>query len=74
MAGLKDLKIGGAKISSKHANFIVNLGDATGNDVLTLMNIAREAVFRKFGIALEPEIRIVGRFTTAPGEWVNKDK
>jgi UDP-N-acetylmuramate dehydrogenase len=61
MAGLKGLRIGGAKISEKRANFIVNLGNATGNDVLTLMDIAKEAVFRKFGIVLEPEIRIVGR-------------
>jgi len=47
-------------ISDKHANFIVNTGGATAADILSLMNAAREAVMRTAGIALEPEIRVVG--------------
>lgn len=61
LAGLKGLRIGGAQISSVHANFIVNLGGATAADVLALMSRAQEAVRERTGIALEPEVRIVGR-------------
>ncbi|MEB2325087.1 MAG: UDP-N-acetylmuramate dehydrogenase, partial [Sorangiineae bacterium] len=61
LAGLKGLRIGGAQISSVHANFIVNLGGATAADVLALMARAQEAVRERTGIALEPEVRIVGR-------------
>lgn len=60
-AGLKGLRIGGAQISSVHANFIVNLGGARAADVLALMARAQEAVRERTGIALEPEVRIVGR-------------
>jgi UDP-N-acetylmuramate dehydrogenase len=62
MAGLKGMRLGNAKISEKRANFIVNLGNATALDVLSLMNLIREKVLQKFGIWLEPEIRIIGRF------------
>jgi UDP-N-acetylmuramate dehydrogenase len=61
LAGLKGLRIGGAQISSVHANFIVNLGGATAADVLALMARAQQAVRERTGIALEPEVRIVGR-------------
>jgi UDP-N-acetylmuramate dehydrogenase len=61
LAGLKGLRIGGAQISSVHANFIVNLGGATAADVLALMARAQDAVRERTGIALEPEVRIVGR-------------
>jgi UDP-N-acetylmuramate dehydrogenase len=60
-AGLKGMQIGGAQISPKHANFIVNLGGASANDVLALMAEMRERVFERFGIELEPEIRVIGR-------------
>lgn len=59
--GLKGRRIGGAMISSKHANFIVNLGGAKAADILALMNLARERVKEETGIELEPEIRVVGR-------------
>jgi len=62
MAGLKGIKIGGAKISEKNANFIVNLGNATANDVLDLIDLAQQRVLQKYGVRLEPEIRIIGRF------------
>jgi len=61
LAGLKGTRIGGARISSVHANFIVNAGGATAADVLALMRRAVEAVRERSGVELEPEVRIVGR-------------
>ncbi len=58
-AGLKGTRIGGARISERHANFIVNEGDATSADVLALIERARLVVKRKFDITLEPEVRII---------------
>jgi UDP-N-acetylmuramate dehydrogenase len=58
--GLKGKKIGGAMISPKHANYIVNTGDARAEDVLALMAMAKEKVRDKTGVELEPEIRVVG--------------
>jgi len=60
-AGLKGLRIGGAQISPKHANFIVNVDGATADDVLALMAEMRGRVLQRFGIGLEPEVRIIGR-------------
>jgi UDP-N-acetylmuramate dehydrogenase len=60
--GLGGLKIGDAKISEEHANFIINLGNAAASDVLELMNIAEMKVFREYGVRLVPEIRLIGRF------------
>jgi len=59
-AGLKGKRIGGAMISNKHANFIVNKGGATATDILTLINLAREEVKRTAGVQLELEVQIVG--------------
>ena len=59
-AGLKGLQVGKAQVSEKHANFIVNLGGASAQDILSLMKIIKEKVYRKTGIRLEPEIHIVG--------------
>ncbi|MFO7839279.1 MAG: UDP-N-acetylmuramate dehydrogenase [Desulfosalsimonadaceae bacterium] len=59
-AGMKGMEVGGAQVSEKHANFIVNRGGATAADILRLMETVREAVYRKFFVALEPEVRIVG--------------
>ena len=59
--GLKGLRIGGAQVSRKHANFIVNLGEASADDVLALMAEMRDRVRERFGIELEPEIRVIGR-------------
>lgn len=60
-AGLKGTRIGNAKISEEHANFILNLGNATAQDVINLMKKAQKEVLRKFNTMLEPEIRILGR-------------
>lgn len=59
-AGLKGKRIGGATISRKHANFVVNTSEATAEDVIMLIALAKEYVHRKFGILLEEEIQYVG--------------
>ncbi len=59
-SGLKGKKIGGAMISPKHANFIVNTGGARATDILALMDLAQRKVKEETGIELEPEIRVVG--------------
>ncbi|MEK7867758.1 MAG: hypothetical protein AAB157_00100, partial [Candidatus Omnitrophota bacterium] len=56
--GLKGERIGGAEISEVHANIIVNLGKATANDVLGLIDLARASVKQKFDIDLELELKI----------------
>lgn len=58
--GLKGTKVGGAQISEKHANFIVNLGDAKATDVCELMRIAKTRVQEVYGIELKPEVRLIG--------------
>lgn len=58
--GLKGYAIGGAVISPKHANFIVNRGDARAADIEALIECAQSAVKAKFGIALEREVKIIG--------------
>lgn len=61
-AGLKGKRFGDAQISSKHANFIVNLGQARASEVKALMDMAREAVLKQFGIELELEQELVGEW------------
>ena len=60
VSGLKGRKIGGAQVSEKHANFIVNLGNATSADIENLIMEVRAVVKQKTGIELHPEVRIVG--------------
>jgi UDP-N-acetylmuramate dehydrogenase len=60
-AGLKDTQVGGAAVSEKHANFIVNRGGATPDDVVEILNIIRARVNACFGVTLETEIKIFGR-------------
>ena len=59
-AGLKGARIGDAQVSSRHANFIVNLGRATCDDVLSLMEHIQRRVMQEFHVMLEPEIRMIG--------------
>ena len=60
--GLKGYRIGGAQISPLHANFIVNTGNATCQDVLELIAIAKEKVREKYGIVLIEEVKIIGEY------------
>ncbi|MEO0137635.1 MAG: UDP-N-acetylmuramate dehydrogenase [candidate division WOR-3 bacterium] len=57
--GLKGLRIGGAMVSKKHANFIMNVGNARAEDVLRLMRIIKRKVKLLKGVELEPEVRII---------------
>ena len=59
-AGLKGLSVGGAQVSSKHCGFVINTGNATTGDIVDLMHLVQNTVFDKFGVKLEPEVRIIG--------------
>jgi UDP-N-acetylenolpyruvoylglucosamine reductase len=67
-AGCRGLRIGGAGFSEKHANFIVNHGDATTEDVIALMAEGRRRVKERFGVVLEPEVQTLGP-VSVPAEW-----
>jgi UDP-N-acetylmuramate dehydrogenase len=58
--GLRGFRIGGARISPKHANFIENAGGATTADVLRLIGEARRRALARFGVVLEPEVQLIG--------------
>ena len=58
--GLRGLRIGDAQVSEKHAGFVVNLGNATAGEILTLMDEIKTRVFDATGVTLEPEVRILG--------------
>lgn len=59
-AGLKGLQVGGAQVAEKHAGFFINRGEATATDVINLMNLVQQTVYKKFGVMLIPEVRIIG--------------
>jgi UDP-N-acetylmuramate dehydrogenase len=59
-AGLKGFRIGDASVSQKHANFIINHGQASARDLEALIGHVRDTVARVHGVALNPEVRIVG--------------
>ncbi len=65
--GLKGRRIGAAEVSQKHANFIVNTGGARASDIESLIEEVRAEVKAKTGVALVPEVRIVGRPEAAHG-------
>lgn len=67
-AGLKGHQIGGAEFSETHANFIVNTGDATAEDIYALIELARERVHEQFGVELELEVERIGRWDDEPAE------
>ncbi|MBR4014744.1 MAG: UDP-N-acetylmuramate dehydrogenase [Anaerotignum sp.] len=59
-AGLKGKTIGGAQISEKHSGFLINIGGATAQDILDLIVFCQKEVQEKFGVHLEPEVKIIG--------------
>ena len=58
--GLKGYQIGGAKVSTKHAGFIVNEGGATSKDILELTDYVKEQVNKKFNVDIELEVKVIG--------------
>jgi UDP-N-acetylmuramate dehydrogenase len=67
-AGLKGFSIGGAQVSPMHANYFVNNGEATAADVRALIGKAQQVVEEKFGVRLEPEVKLIG----SRGEYLNE--
>ena len=67
-AGCRGLRIGGARFSDKHANFVENVGDATTADVIALMAEGRRRVREQFGVTLEPEVQTLGPVAW-PEDW-----
>lgn len=59
-AGLKGYSIGGAKVSEKHAGFVINTGNATAKDIIELVKYVQDKVYEKFGKKIELEIKILG--------------
>ena len=66
--GLKGLRIGGAEVSEKHANFLVNAGGATASDLRALADKVKRVVFEKFGVTLEEEVLYVGDWSGRPSK------
>lgn len=58
-AGLKGYTVGGAKVSEKHSGFVINTGNATAEDVRSLIKYVSEEVYRQFGVVIEPEVKIL---------------
>jgi UDP-N-acetylenolpyruvoylglucosamine reductase len=63
-AGCRGLRVGGARFSEKHANFVENMGEATTADVVALMAEGRRRVRERFGVELEPEVQFLGPVDT----------
>ncbi|HQP48093.1 MAG TPA: UDP-N-acetylmuramate dehydrogenase [Spirochaetota bacterium] len=61
-AGLKGKRIGGAMVSELHTNFIINVDNATSEDVRSLIVCVQNEVYARFGVRLEPEVKLVGEF------------
>ena len=67
-AGCRGLRVGGARFSEKHANFVENLGEATTADILGLMSRGRHRVHDLCGVAVEPEVQVLGEVEW-PADW-----
>lgn len=61
-SGLKGMMVGGAQVSDKHSGFIINRGGATATDIIDLMHLIQNIVYDKFGVKMEPEVRIIGKY------------
>ena len=61
-AGLRGYLVGEAQVSEKHCGFVINRGNATAADVRTLMQNVSDIVEEKFGVRLEPEVKMIGEF------------
>ena len=61
-SGLRGYQVGNAQISEKHCGFVINKGGATASEVKTLISDVTEIVYNKFGVVLEPEVKLLGEF------------
>ena len=61
-AGLRGYQVGGAQVSEKHCGFVINRGEATAKDILTLMQDVENIVEEKYQVRLEPEVKMLGEF------------
>ena len=61
-AGLRGFSVGGAQVSEKHCGFVINAGDATAEDIMTLIREVQRKVEEQFGVSLETEVRFLGEF------------
>jgi UDP-N-acetylmuramate dehydrogenase len=68
-AGLKGFTVGGAQVSPMHANYFVNTGSATAADVTRLIEHVQRVVGERFGVRLEPEVKLIG----SRGEYLNRE-
>ena len=71
-AGCRGLRVGGARFSEVHANFVENMGDATTADVIAVMSAGRERVADEFGVVLEPEVQVLGEVAWPEGWEVGR--
>jgi len=72
--GLKGLRVGGAEVSEKHANFLVNAADATASDLRALAGKVKSIVFERFGVTLEEEVLYVGDWSQWPEMLMEKQR
>jgi len=61
-SGLKGCQIGGAQVSTKHANFIVNVGECSARDIEQLIEHIKKEVLEQQGIALQQEVKVIGEY------------
>ncbi len=71
-SGLKGTACGGAVVSTRHANFIINSGAATASEINALMHLMKAEVHAAYGVWLQPEVQIAGALTAAPSQPVVK--
>lgn len=62
VSGLKGFQIGGAQVSEKHANFIVNVGECSAQDIESLIEYVKQAVFTQQGVLLQQEVKVIGEY------------
>lgn len=72
-AGLKGFSVGGAQVSEKHAGFVINRKQAAPEEIRDLIEAVRNRVFETSGVWLEPEVKLLGFETSAPGESADAD-
>ncbi len=70
--GLKGMRIGDAEVSEKHANFIINRGNATAEDVRALIGLIQKTVLDRTGVMLEPEVIFAGEFKSSLVDSIKK--